>query len=67
MLLSGLGPRAQLERHGIPVLRDIPGVGENLQDHLFAPMSHEDVSATSYSTAPSMKLLYAIYEVGCAS
>lgn len=32
--LSGLGPGALLQRHGIEVLRDIPGVGANLQDHL---------------------------------
>ncbi len=32
--LSGIGPRALLERHGIPVLVDAPEVGENLQDHL---------------------------------
>ena len=32
--LSGVGPAALLARHGIPVLRDLPGVGENLQDHL---------------------------------
>jgi choline dehydrogenase-like flavoprotein len=33
MLLSGLGPRDQLEQLGIPVVRDLPGVGENLLDH----------------------------------
>lgn len=33
MLLSGLGPRQQLESLNIPVVRDIPGVGENLLDH----------------------------------
>ncbi|CAM1505740.1 Fc.00g113770.m01.CDS01 [Cosmosporella sp. VM-42] len=33
MLHSGLGPRAQLEDLGIPVIKDIPGVGENLLDH----------------------------------
>jgi choline dehydrogenase-like flavoprotein len=33
MLLSGLGPREHLESVGIPVVKDIPGVGENLQDH----------------------------------
>lgn len=33
LLLSGLGPRAHLESVGVPVLRDIPGVGENLMDH----------------------------------
>ena len=32
--LSGIGPGALLQRHGIPVLRDLPGVGANLQDHL---------------------------------
>ncbi len=30
--LSGLGPKAELERLGITVRRDMPGVGENLQD-----------------------------------
>ena len=33
MLLSGLGPKEQLSALGIPVVRDIPGVGENLMDH----------------------------------
>lgn len=33
MLLSGLGPKAQLESLGVSVVKDIPGVGENLQDH----------------------------------
>lgn len=32
--LSGLGPAALLQRHGIEVVRDLPGVGGNLQDHL---------------------------------
>jgi choline dehydrogenase len=30
--LSGIGPRAELEQHGVPVAVDLPGVGENLQD-----------------------------------
>jgi choline dehydrogenase len=34
LLLSGLGPRQQLEMLGIPVVADLPGVGGNLQDHL---------------------------------
>ncbi|HTT39838.1 MAG TPA: choline dehydrogenase [Burkholderiales bacterium] len=33
--LSGVGPRALLERHGIPVVHDAPGVGEDLQDHFY--------------------------------
>ncbi|CAM4276179.1 Choline dehydrogenase [Bordetella tumbae] len=32
--VSGVGPAAQLQARGIPVLHDLPGVGENLQDHL---------------------------------
>ncbi|KAK8192732.1 hypothetical protein M8818_007904 [Zalaria obscura] len=33
LLLSGLGPREQLSSLSIPVIKDIPGVGENLLDH----------------------------------
>jgi choline dehydrogenase len=32
--LSGLGPASLLRKMGIPVIRDLPGVGANLQDHL---------------------------------
>lgn len=32
--LSGIGPRELLEQHGIAVIKEAPGVGENLQDHL---------------------------------
>ncbi|WNO53762.1 choline dehydrogenase [Stakelama saccharophila] len=31
---SGIGPAAELREFGIDVVRDLPGVGENLQDHL---------------------------------
>jgi choline dehydrogenase len=31
--LSGVGPMDLLRTHGIPVIADMPGVGENLQDH----------------------------------
>ncbi|MFF3310956.1 GMC family oxidoreductase [Streptomyces sp. NPDC002952] len=33
LLHSGIGPRQDLERLGIPVAHDLPGVGENLLDH----------------------------------
>ncbi|MEH6605532.1 MAG: GMC family oxidoreductase N-terminal domain-containing protein [Pseudomonadales bacterium] len=32
--LSGIGPKELLQSHGIEVKKDLPGVGENLQDHL---------------------------------
>lgn len=34
LMLSGLGERAELNRHGIPVVGHLPGVGRNLQDHV---------------------------------
>jgi len=34
LLLSGIGPAAELAAHGIKVVADVPGVGKNLQDHL---------------------------------
>ncbi|BBQ01376.1 choline dehydrogenase (plasmid) [Burkholderia sp. SFA1] len=34
MQLSGLGERALLAKHGIPVVHELPAVGKNLQDHL---------------------------------
>jgi choline dehydrogenase len=33
--LSGVGPRALLEAHGIPLVHEAPGVGEDLQDHFY--------------------------------
>ena len=33
LMLSGIGPRAELERHGIACVNELPGVGRNLQEH----------------------------------
>jgi choline dehydrogenase-like flavoprotein len=33
LMLSGIGPGAELQRHGIEVLHDLPGVGAHLHDH----------------------------------
>lgn len=34
LLNSGIGPRAELEAAGVPVVHELPGVGKNLQEHL---------------------------------
>jgi choline dehydrogenase len=33
LMQSGIGEQDELQRHGIPVLQHLPGVGQNLQDH----------------------------------
>ena len=38
LMLSGLGPADQLREFGIPLKRDIPGIGQNLQDHHEVPV-----------------------------
>ncbi|MEL7147121.1 MAG: GMC family oxidoreductase N-terminal domain-containing protein, partial [Bacteroidota bacterium] len=39
LMLSGIGDREALSKHGIDCTVDLPGVGQNLQDHLFFPVS----------------------------
>ncbi|HVX21714.1 MAG TPA: GMC family oxidoreductase N-terminal domain-containing protein [Acidimicrobiales bacterium] len=40
LLLSGVGPGADLQALGIPVVADRPAVGANLQEHLYTMMTH---------------------------
>jgi len=42
LLLSGVGPRAQIEKQGIQPVHELPGVGENLQDHLDIHVTWEE-------------------------
>ena len=39
LMLSGIGPAAELKRTGIQVRKELPGVGRNLQDHVFVGVS----------------------------
>ncbi len=41
MLLSGIGPKDKLEPHGIAQTHNLPGVGENLQDHIDYVISYK--------------------------
>ncbi|MBV8506712.1 MAG: choline dehydrogenase [Alphaproteobacteria bacterium] len=38
LMVSGIGPQQHLARFGIPVVHDLPGVGQSLQDHYSAPI-----------------------------
>lgn len=40
LMLSGIGPKAHLQDMGIEVVHDLPGVGQNLQDHLEVWVQH---------------------------
>ncbi len=48
LMLSGIGPGRHLQEHGIAVVADLPGVGENLHDHVYANCT--------YRTAPENSL-----------
>jgi choline dehydrogenase len=51
LLLSGIGPSAQLAPLGVPRVLDLPGVGENLQDHLEVYVQHHCAQAVSMNPA----------------
>lgn len=46
--LSGVGPGAHLQSHGIEVVADLPGVGENYQDHLESTVQGETHAPISF-------------------
>jgi choline dehydrogenase-like flavoprotein len=68
--LSGIGPGALLQRHGVDVVRDAPGVGANLQDHLQIRTVYKTSGGTLNSRAASLAgkamigLEYALFRTG---
>ena len=59
LMLSGIGPAAELQRLGIPVINALEGVGENYQDHATIEMTFE--GRTEFSTdwvIPRFRLMY---------
>ena len=48
LMLSGIGDPAELKRHGIAVVHDLPGVGENLQEHLDITLEYKAKSTAPY-------------------
>src|SRR5207244_559047 len=55
LMLSGVGPADHLKSSGISVIADLPGVGENLQDHLMVAVTYECTQPISMASAESLK------------
>jgi len=69
--LSGIGPAAHLQRHGITPLVDAPGVGDNLQDHLQLRMVYKvsgvktlNTTANNWFGKLKIGLEYAMFQSG---
>jgi choline dehydrogenase len=69
--LSGIGPGALLQQHGIPVVHDLPGVGSNLQDHLQLRMAFKVSNTRTLNTMANslwgkamIGLQYALFRSG---
>jgi choline dehydrogenase-like flavoprotein len=53
LLLSGIGPAEELQRHGIAVVHALPGVGRNLQDHVDLTLMYTAKSAHLFGFTPA--------------
>ncbi len=61
LMLSGIGPEDQLGQFGIPVIHDLPGVGQSLWNHLSVPVTYKVKDGKTLSTgldAPHFCLHY---------
>jgi choline dehydrogenase len=47
LMVSGIGPGGTLQQHSIPVIADLPGVGANLQDHLYIHHTYRSTPESS--------------------
>lgn len=57
LMLSGIGDREQLGKHGIEVVADVPEVGQNLMDHLAVPIGFDVTGDTLTGAEKPMELL----------
>ncbi|TZF91774.1 GMC family oxidoreductase [Cognatilysobacter lacus] len=58
LMLSGIGPAADLRGHGIDVVHDAPGVGGNLQDHLDVCTLHASTQPITYDRASDLRIAF---------
>ncbi|MDA8483719.1 GMC family oxidoreductase N-terminal domain-containing protein [Pseudomonas resinovorans] len=52
LMLSGIGPADELARHGITLRHELPGVGQNLQDHQDVVLMYRSDADLSYGLSP---------------
>jgi choline dehydrogenase len=66
LMLSGVGPARELERHGIPLVYELPGVGEHLEDHLAGGVLVESLKPVTLYAAekPRQLLRYFLRHMG---
>jgi choline dehydrogenase len=57
LMLSGIGPKSHLEENGVQVLVDLPGVGENLKDHIIVAEHYLTTENIGIDTFTSKKQL----------
>jgi choline dehydrogenase-like flavoprotein len=59
LMLSGVGPAAELTKHGIAMVQDLPGVGQNLHDHpdFIFGYKTKSLDAIGVSLRGSLKML----------
>ncbi len=73
LMLSGIGPADTLKKFGIDVVSDVPGVGQNLQDHLDCSIQYESTQPiTLYSQMKPANMLktglqYLLFNSGVAT
>ncbi len=51
LMLSGIGPAGHLRSLGIDLVRDLPGVGQNLQDHVMVPVAYSCTQPITMASA----------------
>lgn len=67
-MLSGVGPKEHLAEHRIPLVHDLPGVGQNLMDHIQVPTRFRVNDSLRWVMAPpsdrltKLKLLKAVVQ-----
>ncbi|KAI2465130.1 GMC oxidoreductase [Annulohypoxylon bovei var. microspora] len=61
LMVSGVGPKAQLQKFNIPIVKDLPGVGQGMIDHITVPLSYQ-VNVVTSSTLNGSSLAQAIVD-----